>query len=508
MKILAEDGYLNHDPSVLKRGIKPSLISFGTKATLYLPQDDKIFLKITVNYITHNRDYILMIMHEFVNRVKEKEELERAISEDSLIIVYGRRRVGKTRLILETTQEHRALYFLCMEESVNETLKRLNRKLIRLLDDDSLLQRPIDSFEVFFEMISSEDIVVVFDEFPILKKNYPRIMGLLQEYFDFKENNTVVLCGSSITMMEDIKSYESPIYGRRSISMKIEPIKFLDARKFLPNYSPEDQVRSYAVLGGVPEYLLKFDDNKEFTENIYNNFFRKTFLHEEAEYLLRYELRDLSTYNTILESIAFGYRSFSDIRSKTEMDSSKISRYLNTLISLGIVKKEVPINLSKKEKIKRKNYLYDIDDNYFKFYYSFVYPFKEEIDLGILERPKKEFKVNFNRYVGLIYEKISRQFLIQQRDDLPVKFTRIGRWWDKEEEIDLIGINDREALLVEVKWSDLTEKDVAGIIHNLERKTGMIKELVGLNTQYLVIGKTVETKGPEIYELSDMSQKY
>lgn len=314
------------------------------------------------------------------------------------------------------------------------------------------MKHPIRSFEEFFERLPN-GTVVIFDEFQLLMKNYPGILGILQEYWDFKRKGSIVLCGSSVSMMEELTSYGSPIYGRRTLSLKVSPLKFVHLKEFFPSYSLEDTVKVYGTVGGVPEYLLRLDPSLPPEDNIKREFFGRGFLYDEAEYLLRYELRDLSTYNTILEAISYGYRSFHELKTVTELDSSKLTRYLSILMNLDIVGRELPVTPGIKAKKRKRNALYFINDNYFAFYYTFVYPFKEEIELGMPEVAVENFELNFDRYLDFTFESISKQFLIElnKAGKLPFRFTKIGRWWHKSEEIDLVALNEREKKLCSLR---------------------------------------------------------
>jgi len=436
-----------------------------------------------------------MITQKFVDREEELKTLRRAFKKGALIVVYGRRRVGKTRLLVEASRGFRMLYHLCKEEEVNETLKTLNAKLFSLTGDDSLLRHPIRSFEEFFERLP-EDVVVIFDEFQVLAKNHPRILGVLQEHLDFRGSGSVVLCGSSVSMMEGLISYGSPIYGRRTLSLKVEPLKFRHIGEFFPNYCLEDLVKVYGMVDGIPEYLLRLDPTLSPEENAREEFFGRGFLYDEAEYLLRYELRDLSTYNTILEAISYGHRSFNELRNITGLDGSKLTRYLSILMNLGIVGREAPV--TEKPKKRARNSRYFIRDNYFAFYYTFVYPFKEGIEIGLPDEALEHFERNFNRYLGFTFEKVAKEFLIElnRAGRLPFRFTKIGRWWKKGEEIDLVALNesDKKALFVEVKWKDLSEKEARGVLKDLKRKAGLVG-LDGWEKSYGLIAKSIGGKG-------------
>ena len=452
-----------------------------------------------------------MIMQRFVDREEELTKLREAFRKNALVIIYGRRRVGKTRLIIEAIKDFPHIYHLCKEEELHETLKSLSIKLFRITGKEKFIKRPLTSLEEFFEEVP-EGVILVFDEFQILARNYPRVLGLLQEYVDFKIKGPVVLCGSSVSMMEELTEYGSPIYGRRTLSLKVKPLEFFYAREFFPRYSLEDSIKTYGAVGGIPEYLLRFDEKLTPEENIRKEFFERGFLYSEAEFLLRYELRDLSVYNTILEGISYGHRSFGELRSLTELDGSKLSRYLHVLVTLGIVKKETPITLNVRARAKRRNTRYSIADNYFAFYYSFVHPFKEEIELGLIDEPWDNFELNFNRYLGFVFEEIAKQFLLRLNTshELPFKFTRIGRWWHKNEEIDLVALNEREkrVLLAEVKWKELNEKDVKRILQDLKRKSELLN-LEDWDKTYCVIAKKVQDKESSenilVYDLDDFT---
>jgi len=455
-----------------------------------------------------------MIMQKFVDREEELSRLREAFERSSLIVVYGRRRVGKTRLLVEAVKDRPHIYHLCKEEEVGETLRSLSLKLFRLTGNEEFIRKPLSSFEEFFEALPPKTVLIL-DEFQVLVRNHPRILGVLQEYLDFHAKAPIVLCGSSVSMMEELTQYGSPIYGRRSLALKVEPLRFFHIGEFLPSYSTEELVEAYSTLGGVPEYLLRFDPSAGIEENVRREFFGRGFLYSEAEFLLRYELRDLSVYNTILEAINYGYRSFNDLRNATGIDGSKLPRYLGVLIELGIVRRETPITIKERERPKRRNSRYAIADNYFAFYYSFVHPFKEEIELGLIDAPLENFRRNFNRYVGFAFEEIAKQFLVElnKAGKLPFRFTKIGRWWHKNEEIDLVALNEneRKALFVEVKWKSLGEREAKGILKDLEKKA----ELVGfeeLEHHYGLVAKETEEKerlrkeGWRVWDLGDFNQ--
>ncbi|WP_256381357.1 ATP-binding protein [Thermococcus barophilus] len=267
------------------------------------------------------------------------------------------------------------------------------------------------------------------------------------------------------------------------------------------------------MVGGIPEYLLRLNPSISSEENARREFFGRGFLYDEAEYLLRYKLRDLSTYNTILEAVSYGYRSFNELRNVTGLDGSKLTRYLSILINLGIVGRESPV--TERPKRRARNSRYYIADNYFAVYYTFVYPYKEGIELGLPDEALEHFERDFNRYLGWVFEGTAREFLIglNKAGKLPFRFTRIGKWWHKNEEIDLVALNEREkkALFVEVKWKDLKEIEAKGILRDLERKGRLVglddwKKSYGLVAKSIKEKEALRSKGYLVWDLRDLER--
>lgn len=433
----------------------------------------------------------------FVDREDELKSLVDAVRRCGLIIVYGRRRVGKTRLLYELSSRvgDKVLYHLCIEEPIAFMLRKISAKLVRLFGDESLLHNPIRSLDEFFNYISDKDITVVFDEFPVLAKTYPRVIGLLQEFLDSERRGcvTVILCGSVISMMEDLVSYASPLYGRKVYTMKVEPLPFHTLRGFFPRLSWADLARTYSVTDGIPEYILWFDEGLSFEDNLRRNVLRKgSYLFEEAEQLLRYELRDLATYNAILEAIASGYTSFGEIRDRAGVDGSALSKYLSVLRSMGIVDYMTPVHLSYKQSLRARNRLYYIKDNYFNFYYRYIFPNKDVLELGLIDEVLEKVMRDHDSYMGFIFEKIAKDLIteLSRKGYLP-RFHKIGKYWSRDVEIDLVTISKDSVTLYEVKWRNLKELDLRRAFRTLQRKAEKTP-WHGRKIRYGVVGKKIE----------------
>ncbi len=432
------------------------------------------------------------MIRKFVDREDELKILEDAYKRgERLIIVYGRRRIGKTALLRKFLEEKRGIYFLCSQRGYEKDVERFSKTLGKAFR----LPLRFEGFEDAFEFLKSQGkLAVVIDEFPYLIESYKPVVSVFQEIVDeiLQDSEiTLVLCGSSVGMMErEVLSYKSPLYGRADTIIKVRPFGFFDMIKWFGD-DFERLVRLYGVTWGVPRYMEMFETGSD--EEIIGNFFEQTsFLFNEARLLLGEELRNPTAYAQIIEAIALGKSRLSEIAQYAMMEAKDLPAYLKVLSNLGIVRREVPIT-----KKTAKRGIYTIEDEYFRFYYRFVSPHYEEID-GLNPEPAiEDFRKNFNTYLGTTFEKVAKEFLIRlnRAGMLPLRFTRIGRWWHKNEEIDLIALDERgkKALFVEVKWKDLDQREARGILKDLKRKAG----LVGLGEwgkSYGLVAKEIHDK--------------
>ena len=238
------------------------------------------------------------------------------------------------------------------------------------------------------------------------------------------------------------KSKESPLYGRRTGQFKIEPLDYKETAVFHPNLSAEDNSLIYGITGGVPHYINKLDVRDSVDEALLDNFFdRSSYLYEEPGNLLKQELREPAIYNAIIKAIAEGASRMNDIKMKVGEENSVVSKYLKTLIDLGIAKKETPIT----EKPGKKT-IYLLADNFFRFWYRFVPINMSAIDSGrIAKIYPHAVKQYLPDYMGLIFEKMCQDYLLYYSDSLPIELSEIGQWWGtdpkkkKQTQIDIVG---------------------------------------------------------------------
>ena len=431
---------------------------------------------------------------KFINRENELDFLRKAYDSEraELIIIYGRRRIGKTELAKKSVEDRMHIYFFA-EETLNEKNLQDFRKIVAKYLGNPLIEKSVLNWEEVFALIKNENVVIIIDEFPNMIKENKAILSKFQKIWDeilSKSQVKLILLGSSISIMESqVLGYRSPLYGRRTGQIHLKPLSFIHLRDFFPNKSLEDIVKIYGLTDGIPAYIKEVHYRFKLGEKLDNVFLPNKPLFEEAEHLLRYEIREPVRYFQILKAIAFGYTKFGEIVNFTSFPNSTVSQYLSNLETLHIVREEYPITESKK-----RNTRYYLCDNYFNFYFRFIYPNKSLL-IGGDTIPNFENK--YNRYLGIIFEKVGREFLVElnKRGLLPFRFQEIGRWWKKGEEIDIVALNrnERNVLFIEVKWKDLKSKDAYDILRKLKKKSELLS-LKNYSKYFGIIARKIENK--------------
>ena len=341
-------------------------------------------------------------------------------------------------------------------------------------------------FDYFINKIGDEKFVLVIDEFQYLCLMNKGFSSIFQRIYDEKivsKNIMVILCGSLISMMySEVLSYDSPLYGRRTAQIKLQPISFEYYKEFFDNKSKRELIEFYSITGGIPKYILEFDRNKSPLWNIENNVFNKdNFLYSEPKFLLQEEINDLSRYFSILNSIALGNTKLSSICSHLGLNSNSITSYITKLIDLDILEKEVPVT----ENIENgKKGLYKIKDNYLKFWFGYVYPYQSYLEIENLSYPLEKIKNEFNLWVSKIYEDLSRETMLNN-SKIPFPIKKLGRWWNNNEEIDIVGLGDNEIIFGECKWSN--KKVGLSVLVSLKEKSKSVKWNNSSRKEYFIL---------------------
>jgi len=421
---------------------------------------------------------------KFIDRVSELQFLERKYKESGaqLIIIYGKRRVGKTELVKQFFKDKPHIYFLADRTSSFYQLKEISEKVGAFYEDTFLQERGFGNWIQVFEYLKRRKgkLIIVVDEFPYLIETDRAIPSLFQKGWDehLKDSEIFfIILGSSISMMEtEVLSYKAPLYGRRTGQLLIEPLRFRDCCQFFPKRSFDEWIALYAILGGTPAYLLKFDPSKGVWRNVKEKILSKgEFLYEEPEFILREELREPRNYFSILRAIALGKSKIGEIMNEAGLGKNVITKYLSVLSDLKIVQREVPATEMKPEKSKRG--IYKIIDPFFKFWFGFVFPNRGYLEEGAQDYVLGQIRGRFSGYLSETYETAARELLweFSKADKLPMNFTHIGRWWEKNEEIDIVAINreGNEILFGEVKWTSMPVG--LNIFEDLKRKSKLVR---------------------------------
>ncbi len=428
---------------------------------------------------------------KFIDRKREMFTLEKEYNrENSFVVLYGRRRTGKTTLIKEFIKDKNTFYFFADKQNESLQINRFKNQLAEHFKDEFLKKIEINDwdtiFDYFINKIGDEKFVLVIDEFQYLCLMNKGFSSAFQRIYDEKiadKNVMVILCGSLISMMySEVLSYDSPLYGRRTAQIKLQPISFEYYKEFFDNKSKRELIEFYSITGGIPKYILEFDRNRNPLWNIENNIFNKdNFLYSEPKFLLQEEINDLSRYFSILNSIALGNTKLSSICSHLGLNSSSMTSYITKLIDLDILEKEVPVT----ENIENgKKGLYKIKDNYLKFWFSYVYPYQSYLEIENLSYPLEKIKNEFNLWVSKIYEDLARETILNN-SEIPFPIKKLGRWWNNNEEIDIVGLGDNEIIFGECKWS--SKKVGLSVLLSLKEKSKSVKWNNSSRKEYFIL---------------------
>ena len=431
---------------------------------------------------------------KFIDREGELNSLERfwKNEEEQLLVIYGKRRIGKTELIKQFIKDKLNIYFLVQKISERENLKMLGELIGEFYGDDILKAKGFDNWQMFFEYLEKhlkERVIVVIDEFPYLAEANKGISSIFQAGWDEHLKNTsvyLILCGSSIAMMEsEVLAYKAPLYGRRTGQIFLQPFSFYEASEFYPSLSFDKRLELYTLAGGNPSYLEKLNPLISVEENIIEQILAPgSPLYNEVEFILLEELREPRNYFTILRAIAFNKTRVSEIVNETGFEKSILHKYFFALEDLRIIQKEVPV--TEKNPLKSRKGIYKLQDQFFKFWFKYILPNKSRIEEGNIDYVLENIRVDFNLLVSENYEKVAREIVIKNQNSF-FKIETIGRWWDKNEEIDIVALNEKEnkILFGEVKWSNSAVG--TNIYDDLKRKAKIVQWGTGQRREYFCL---------------------
>ena len=425
-----------------------------------------------------------MIRKRFVNRESEMKFLNEAYKRKGFefVVLTGRRRIGKSRLLEEFLKDKYCIYFLAENRVYEYNLDKFSAAISEFFDIPKV---NVNSLRQAFELIvklKRKRIVIAIDEFSYLVKHNPYVVGEMQGIIDevLKDENVfLILSGSAVSLIQkELLSYSSPLYGRTTGTVFLKPLSFSNFFEWYGNRSIEEIIKIFSVTDGIPKYM-EFFECKDAEKEIIRTFFNPhSFLFREMVEILSEELRNVGLYFSVLEAVSLGKNRATEIANYSYLKPSEVSAYLRILENLGFVKKIVPLF--------GKKGIYDISDNYTKFWFRFVSKHFSEIEEGFSDSALHDFRKNFNTYLGFVFEDLILRLFKEGRFRI-FPFTKIGKWWHKDREIDIIALNEktREILFGECKWKSRINaekicKELVEKAEHVEWHRGRRKEILAV----------------------------
>ncbi|MEM7533527.1 MAG: ATP-binding protein [Chloroflexota bacterium] len=422
----------------------------------------------------------------FINRKQELKLLQTKYTSNraEFFVLYGRRRIGKTELLRHFCQDKAYIFYIADLATEANSLAEFTRRVSEYVYDDETLLSPFTDWDRALRYVATlakeQRIIVIFDEFTYLIEKNPAIASIFQRLWDSELKQTqimLILCGSYVGMIEEhVLSHSSPLYGRRTGQWQLQPFSVAEAHQMLPQYAIDDMVNLYATVGGVASYLDEFKYGDNFLEQVEQQILTKgNFLYEEARFLLREQLRrSPDRYFSILEAIAHGNTRNNAIAQASKVEPSQLSHYLESLKGLGLIERIVPITEDNPEKSKQG--IYRLLDSYLRFWFRYVYPNRSALERNNTTRVQRLVAQTIDQFTGQPFELICQEYIRRHYiDDVDVTdpnaevYDKVGHWWNRNHEIDLVAIGEEAILFGECKWS--TKAVGTNILDDLKQKS-------------------------------------
>lgn len=405
---------------------------------------------------------------QFLNRIDELAQLGERLTgpRAELLVVYGRRRIGKTELLTHVAAGTRSLYVEATDSVVADQLRDLGSELARTWGNDLLTVQPLTTWAAALaaigQFVGDRRTLVVLDEFQYLAAQSPELETVLSQWWRTTGRHlpiTLILAGSELSFFAE-EVLAGRLYGRRTGQLQLEPFSARDAGLFQPGYTPEDRIRTYAVCGGVPYYLERFTDDRPLAANLLAEVFARTgLLHDEAELMLRQSLADPTNHIAVLRSIAHGHNRNQQISERTGLAPAHVTKLLDALERLGLVERLRPVTASP----RARKTAYAISDPFLRFHHRFVDPARSQLRTTELATRYVQSTVlpQLDEFTSRTWENVCQQHVLHTVPGV----TAVGRWWGpvptgegrrtEEREIDVVGVDgDRRPLVVGMcKWT-------------------------------------------------------
>jgi hypothetical protein len=444
----------------------------------------------------------------FINRKKEFEQLEtiHQTRQKELVVIYGRKRLGKTTLLRAYAQKYRSLFFSCPVSTEKEALRLFQEEMSKTLNEPLLSQMQFpgwsEALSYAFEKSIQMDMTVIFDEFPYLMKSVSGIESIVQHLWDrIQLPIRIIICGSLLSvMLEKVIGSQAPLYGRRTQNIHFQQMSFNDISLFYKQKQFDNIAHWYAMFGGVPAYAERaatFDTPEQSLIELVLN--PNGILYQEPEFLVREELREPGAYFSILRSIADGNTRPNKIAQDSGIQHSGINKYLDVLKRMNIIERRFLITEKSPEKSTKS--LYFLKDNFLKFWFRYVYQNRSIIELGNgNDLFQHLIQPDLNRFMGAIYEEMCHQeFQHRGLQILGWKPVKLGRYWDGKSEFDLIAesADSKKVAFVECKWGQ--QVDIKRNLFKLKQNAERIPIYNNWNKSFWIMSRTLCKNSNHIY---------
>ncbi len=411
----------------------------------------------------------------FIDRVDEIKLLEDIwnTGRPGFVIIYGRRRIGKTRLLMEWIKDKPHVYVQCLPASDEVNLSRISKAVTDQLGIDGFDRVRFTGLDTLLEhlaRIHDKRLIIVLDEFTYWVRRSSRVLGELQYFVDHVLQNTkyiIVVSGSLVGVMyRDVLGSGSPLYGRRTASLKIEELSPWYIKEFLNVEDKADRVRIYSLVGGLPYYLAYIYGSRSLREVVEKLFGSKySPIYDEPHLLFREEFRNPETYYSIVSAIAYGYNRLSSISDYTGIPKTHLPKYLKILVDLGYIEYVKPL-------FSRKGW-YRVKDPILRVWFKLIEPKIHLVEAGYFDKVIEYILEEIDVFTSEVYEEIVYRYILEKHlSRLNTPDTVIGRYVYKGIEIDLVILsrNMKKALIYEIKWSDLDYRELKKEQYRLIKK--------------------------------------
>ncbi len=432
----------------------------------------------------------------FFGRDRQLQTLQKLYEKDgfAMSVIYGRRRIGKSTLIVEFVKDKKAIFYTATKVGKDKNLELFSKQTLTVLEP-TLGDVVFSSVEAVFDLISrklsNEKLVLVIDELPYWAEKDEALLSVIQKYIDtaWKDQNLmIILCGSALSFMENkVLSEKSPLFGRRDSQIKLEAFSYRETALFVPDYSAQDKAICYGITGGVAKYLSLIDKEKSLDDNIRKLFFHPDgYLYDEPRNLLTQEFADITLVNNVIEQIASGENTLNGIAGRVKEKEPTVLYTLEKLIRVGLVEKKHCLT---EEKNKKKTQ-YVLKDHMFKFWYEFIPKAHSVIEMGQGDLYyEKAVKPNLHSFMGSVFEQMCRYYTLEQgiQGRFDNFLTQAGSWWGVEQvenqegkkvwqsaDIDVLAVSDTDKTAVVGECKFRNEKIDKTVYDTLLRRASLV----------------------------------